>query len=117
MGQPFGLEVEIKTEDQPTIVNDLVTGNYESSGTASQGRILFTSPIPDGDYIFIASEPVIDGVSLNFARYDNPTLRQCLDDMRKTDDRAAWKTAGDSALGASCPGASSSSDVPTCVRP
>lgn len=95
MGQPFGLEVEIKTEDQPTIVNDLVTGNYESSGTASQGRILFTSPIPDGDYIFIASEPVIDGVSLNFARYDNPTLRQCLDDMRKTDDRAAWKTAGE----------------------
>ena len=84
MGEPYGLQVEIRQLDQPSIVNALVTGDYTSSGTASQGRILFTSPLPDADYVFIASEPKAVGeVSLNFARFDNPGLRQCLDDFRK----------------------------------
>jgi ABC-type transport system substrate-binding protein len=78
-----GAKMTLKPEDQATLITDVILGNYQS--TAFQ---LFGAPTLDTNYVFIANSTIrpVGQLSLNFSRYNDPTLTQALDDARKTDN-------------------------------
>ncbi len=80
----IGVKMNIKTEDQATLIADVVLGNYQATGF-----ILFGSNTLDTNYVFIADSTVRPPgqLSLNFTRNLDPVLTQALDDARKTIDR------------------------------
>ncbi len=80
----IGVKLTIKTEDQATLIQDVILGNYQSSGF-----ILFGSNTLDQNYVFISNKTVapVGQLSLNFTRNSDPVLTQALDDARKTSSR------------------------------
>ena len=80
----IGVKMNLKSEDQATLINDVILGNYQATGF-----ILFGSNTLDVNYVFIAATTVHPPgqISLNFTRNDDPVLTQALDDARKTGDR------------------------------
>ena len=82
-----GIEVSITSEEQVTLIVDIVAGKYEA-GIFS----LFASPSLDTDYAFLAGAPKPPGqLSLNFARVseaDNAVLTAAFDASRATADPA-----------------------------
>ena len=86
-----GIEVTITSEEQVTLIVDIVAGRYEA-GIFS----LFASPSLDTDYAFLAGAPKPPGqLSLNFARVseaDNATLTAAFDASRATADPAELRT-------------------------
>src|SRR4029077_14660849 len=72
-----GAKLTLKPEDQATLITDVILGNYQS--TAFQ---LFGAPTLDTNYVFIANSTIrpVGQLSLNFSRYNDPTLTQALDD-------------------------------------
>ena len=85
-----GLEATITSEEQVTLIVDIVAGRYEA-GIFS----LFASPEIDTDYAFIAGAPKPQGqLSLNFARVseaDNAELTAAMDRARTTNDETQLK--------------------------
>jgi peptide/nickel transport system substrate-binding protein len=80
----IGVKMNIKSEDQATLITDVILGNYQATGS-----ILFGSNTLDVNYVFIADTTVRPPgqLSLNFTRNNDPVLTQALDDARKTSDR------------------------------
>jgi len=82
----IGVKLNLKSEDQATLIQDVILGNYQASGF-----VLFGSNTLDVNYVFISNKTVapVGQLSLNFTRNSDPVLTQALDDARKTSDRAA----------------------------
>ena len=82
----IGVKMDLKPEDQATLITDVILGNYQATGF-----ILFGSNTLDVNYVFIASSTVrpVGQLSLNFTRNNDPVLTQALNDARKTNDRNA----------------------------
>ncbi|MGZ4692533.1 MAG: ABC transporter substrate-binding protein [Acidimicrobiales bacterium] len=80
----IGVKLNLKIEDQPTLIQDVILGNYQASGF-----VLFGSNTLDVNYVFISDKTVAppSQLSLNFTRNSDPVLTQALDDARKTSDR------------------------------
>jgi len=76
-----GIEVKLNTMDQPKLIVDAVSRNYEATGF-----ILFGSPTPDRDSVFFMNEP--EGSFLNITGIDNPRITEAMQAARATDDRA-----------------------------
>jgi peptide/nickel transport system substrate-binding protein len=78
-----GADMQIKPEDQATLIADVILGNYTATGF-----ILFGSVTLDTQYVFIAASTVqpIGKLSLNFSRLADQTLTAALDKARTTDD-------------------------------
>jgi peptide/nickel transport system substrate-binding protein len=83
--QDIGVKLTLKIEDQATLIQDVILGNYQASGF-----VLFGSNTLDVNYVFISSKTVAPPgqLSLNFTRNSDSVLTQALDDARKTSDRA-----------------------------
>jgi peptide/nickel transport system substrate-binding protein len=81
----IGVKMTIKSEDQVTLIQDVVLGNYQASGF-----VLFGTPTLDLNYVFITDKTVapVGSLSLNFTRNADPVLSKALDDVRRTSDRA-----------------------------
>lgn len=76
----FGAKVNVEALEQTQLVSRvIVAGNYQAAWF-----LLWSSPAPDRSYIFLANKPVTDGLSLNFSRFDDPTIRDALDKFRST---------------------------------
>ena len=54
--------------------------------------MLWNTPTLERGYIFIATEPQAQGISLNFTKNANPNIKTAMDEARKTDDPAKQKT-------------------------
>ena len=82
----IGVKMNIKPEDQATLISDVILGNYQATGF-----ILFGGNTLDVNYVFISSKTVapVGQLSLNFTRNDDPVLTAALDKARTTDDPAA----------------------------
>ena len=80
----IGVKMDLKPEDQATLITDVILGNYQATGF-----VLFGTNTLDVNYVFIASSTVrpVGQLSLNFTRNNDPVLTQALDDARKTSDR------------------------------
>ena len=78
------MKLTLKIEDQPTLIQDVILGNYQASGF-----VLFGTNTLDVNYVFISNKTVAPPgqLSLNFTRNSDPVLTQALDDARKTSDR------------------------------
>ena len=81
--QQAGAKMTLKPEDQVTLIQDVILGNYQS--TAFQ---LFGAVTLDTMFVFIVNTTIkpVGGLSLNFTRYDDPVLTQAMLDARKTGD-------------------------------
>ena len=80
----IGVKLTLKIEDQPTLIQDVILGNYQASGF-----VLFGSNTLDVNYVFISDQTVapVGQLSLNFTRNSDPVLTKALDDARRTSDR------------------------------
>lgn len=83
--QDIGVKLTLKGEDQATLIQDVILGNYQASGF-----VLFGTNTLDLNYVFISDKTVapINQLSLNFTRNSDPVLTKALDDARRTSDRA-----------------------------
>lgn len=76
--EPLGMKVTIQAQEQTQLIQRVIaTGDYEASGFT-----LWTSPTPDQSYIFLATKPVANGLSLNFSRFDDPELTAAMNEFR-----------------------------------
>jgi len=84
--EDIGVKLTLRIEDQATLIQDIILGNYQASGF-----VLFGANTLDVNYVFISNKTVapVGQLSLNFTRNSDPVLTQALDDARKTSDRAA----------------------------
>ena len=83
----LGVDVELKTIDQSSLVNSVLGGNYEASGF-----IWFGSPLLDRDSVFLTSDSNPPGqLSVNITRMDNPKIKAAIAEARKTDDKQKIK--------------------------
>lgn len=87
----FGVTVDLAAVEQTTLITRVLGGDYQASGF-----VLFSTPSLDRGYVFIATEPAAQGLSLNFTRYLNPNIKKAMDDARSTADKGkqaeAYKT-------------------------
>jgi peptide/nickel transport system substrate-binding protein len=87
-----GIEMTIETGELTANIAAVIGGNYQASSFA-----MWSTPTLDKGYIFVATEPVIDGFSLNHTRLYDPELAAAMDRARATDDLAeqteAWREA------------------------
>ncbi len=76
------IKMEISAvETTQLITRVIVSGDYQAAYF-----VLWSSPTPDQGYVFIATPPNSNGISLNFSRYDDPALTAALDEFRATSD-------------------------------
>ena len=82
--QDIGVKLTLKGEDQATLIQDVILGNYQASGF-----VLFGTNSLDLNYVFISDKTVapVNQLSLNFTRNSDPVLSKALDDARRTSDR------------------------------
>jgi ABC-type transport system substrate-binding protein len=79
----LGVEVELKTLDQSSLVNTVLGGQYQASGF-----IWFGSPLLDRDAVFLTSDSNPPGqLSVNITRMDNPKIKAAIAESRKTTDK------------------------------
>jgi peptide/nickel transport system substrate-binding protein len=77
-----GIKMTIQPIEQTQLITHvIVTGDYEAATF-----VIWSSPSPDQGYVFLATKPVMNGLSLNYPRYDDPELRAAMDDFRTTTD-------------------------------
>jgi peptide/nickel transport system substrate-binding protein len=79
-----GIQAEVRLVDQAQFILDAAVGNFQ----AFQWR-QFGAPDPDYDYLWWHSEnanPPGEGLSLNFARNENPDIDAALEEGRSADD-------------------------------
>lgn len=79
-----GMNVQIESVEQQALGAKAVTGDYQALSWRQ-----FAAPDPDADYVWWHTSP--GGVSLNFAKFDNPAMDAALDEARTTDDDASRK--------------------------
>jgi peptide/nickel transport system substrate-binding protein len=84
----FGVEVELQAIEQTQLITRVLGGDYQASGF-----VLFSSPTLERGYVFIATEPQPQGISLNFTRNLNPNVKAAMDEARATDDPAKQRDA------------------------
>lgn len=75
-----GIEVELQPIEQAQLITNVLGGDYESSGW-----ILWSSPTLDKGYVFLATDPQ-PGLSLNFTRNQNDTIKDAMNAARATPD-------------------------------
>jgi peptide/nickel transport system substrate-binding protein len=76
----FGVKVNVQAVEQTQLLSKvIVAGDYEATWFT-----LWSSPSPDRSYLFLALPPAATGLSLNFSRFDDPTIRDALDRFRST---------------------------------
>lgn len=78
-----GIEVELDSMDQTTLIVRALTGDYQATGF-----ILFGARLLDRDYVFMADYPPGEN-PLNFTNNDNQRIVEALDRARETDDEEA----------------------------
>ncbi len=80
-----GVKMTLKPEDQVTLIQDVILGNYESTAFEQFGTVTL-----DTMFVFISNTTIkpVGGLSLNYTRYNDPVLTQALIDARKTGDQA-----------------------------
>lgn len=85
MWEEIGVDVEIQTLELTQHILRVVTGDFE--GAVWQYH---DSPHPDGEFVFLHSQYIrpSPGISLNFARNDNPAIDEALLEARYTEDEA-----------------------------
>jgi peptide/nickel transport system substrate-binding protein len=81
----FGVDVKIESYETNTLISHIVvTGDYQAGVF-----IVWSSPTPDQGYIFLATKPNPTGLSLNYTRFDDPDLRDAMDQFRAATDPQA----------------------------
>lgn len=84
-----GVEVQLNSMDQVTLISDAVTRNYDATGF-----ILFGAPDPEREYVFLADDP--EGSFLNITGNKNQAIVDAVAESRTTLDidkrREAWAT-------------------------
>jgi peptide/nickel transport system substrate-binding protein len=78
-----GVSMSLKPEDQVTLIQDVILGNYQSTAFEQFGTVTL-----DTMFVFISNTTIkpVGGLSLNYTRYNDPVLTQALIDARKTGD-------------------------------
>ncbi len=76
-----GVTMTLKPEDQVTLIQDVILGNYQSTAFLQFGTVTL-----DTMFVFIVNTTIkpVGGLSLNYTRYDDPVLTQAMLDARKT---------------------------------
>ncbi|MEZ5142337.1 MAG: ABC transporter substrate-binding protein [Acidimicrobiales bacterium] len=83
----LGVDVQLETVDQSTLVNRVLGGQYQASGF-----IWFGSPLLDRDAVFLTSDSNPPGqLSVNLTRLDNPKIKAAIAEARKTTDKQKIK--------------------------
>jgi ABC-type transport system substrate-binding protein len=81
-----GIEVTLQTLDQPKLIADALTGDFDATGF-----ILFGAPTLERDSVFFADLP--PGSALNFTGNSNPEIIAALEQLRSTLDPEVQKEA------------------------
>ena len=78
-----GAKMTLRPEDQVTLIQDVILGNYQSTAFELFGAVTL-----DTQFVFISNTTIkpVGGLSLNFSRLDDPVLSQAMTDARKTSD-------------------------------
>jgi peptide/nickel transport system substrate-binding protein len=80
----YGIKLKIEATDQTTLITRVIaSGDYQAAGF-----VIWSSPTVDQGYVFLATKANMDGVSLNYPRFDDPELVAGMDDFRATIDPA-----------------------------
>ncbi len=76
-----GVNMTLKPEDQVTLIQDVILGNYQSTAFLQFGTVTL-----DTMFVFIVNTTIkpVGGLSLNYTRYDDPVLTQAMLNARKT---------------------------------
>lgn len=85
-----GIEANITTTDQATLITNAVTGNFQVMMWRQFGAL-----DPDGNFIFWSSQNAEGPVALNMARFKDPVIDEAMKDGRSTIDPAERKQAYD----------------------
>ena len=81
----YGVKMNIQSVETTQLISRvIVSGDYQASIF-----VLWSSPTPDQGYVFIATPPNPNGISLNYTRFDDPGITKALDDFRATGDPKA----------------------------
>jgi peptide/nickel transport system substrate-binding protein len=78
-----GMSVTVSAIEQGQFITDAVTGNYQANLWRQ-----FGANDPDADYLWWHKSNVVDGISLNIARFANDEVSAALDAARATPDPA-----------------------------
>jgi len=78
-----GAKMSLRPEDQVTLIQDVILGNYQSTAFELFGAVTL-----DTQFVFISNTTIkpVGGLSLNFSRLNDPVLSQAMTDARKTGD-------------------------------
>lgn len=87
-----GIEMTIEAGESASIITRVITGDYEASTFG-----MWSAPNLDKGYPFVATDPVAEGISLNYTKLVDPELMAAMDEARATDDvelqKEAWAKA------------------------
>ena len=89
MWEAAGMQVTLAAVAQGDQVVQTVLGQYQATDFR-----LFNQPDPDNDWVWLSSQTVAkgDGISLNIARYSDPTVDAGINGGRSTTDPATRQT-------------------------
>ncbi len=76
-----GVTMTLKPEEQLTLIQDVILGNYQSTAFLQFGTVTL-----DTMYVFISNTTIkpVGGLSLNYTRFNDQTLTDALNNARKT---------------------------------
>ncbi len=96
MWQQVGFKVTISEEEQATVINDFILGNFEAVTSYQFGAVS-----PDLNYVWWSTTTIspVGSIGLNFTRMNDPTLETAMLQGRHTTDQstrvAAYRTVNE----------------------
>lgn len=90
MWQQVGFHVTISEEEQATIINDFIVGNFQAVTSYQFGAVN-----PDLNYVWWSTTTIspVGSIGLNFTRMNDPTLEAAMLQGRHTTDQSTRVTA------------------------